>query len=517
MIEKKAGRVVDATAQEFRQEMAGISRQETAGMSRQEMAGMSRRDWLKGAGAALVASQAGWGAAAGAGLELPEGRPAAGARHFRSEAVEALIERVQRQIGDGALRTIFGNCFPNTLDTTVFVGSYEGQPDTYVVTGDIDAMWLRDSSAQVWPYVGLAKEDARLRALLEGLIRRQARMILIDPYANAFMRDASQAPLSWAVHDVTEHRAGVGERKWEVDSLCYPVRLAHGYWKATGDTRPFDAQWKEAAWTIVRTFRAQQRKADRGPYSFQRDSAVPYDTVALGGFGNPARPVGMIFSMFRPSDDACIYPLFVPANQFAVMSLRQLAEMAAQVGDDTKLAREATELAAEVERALELYGKTRSAQFGEIWAYEVDGYGNALMMDDANAPGLISMAYLGTCGIGDAVYRRTRSFVLSDENPYFFRGTAAEGAGGPHEGLNMVWPMGIMYRALTSAEESEIGQCLRWLRDTTAGTGFMHESFDKDNAAKFTRPWFAWANTLFGELVLKLAEERPRLLAAGPA
>ena len=262
-------------------------------------------------------------------------------RHFTGTAVEELIPRVQRQIGDKALATIFENCFPNTLDTTVFPGTYAGKPDTYVVTGDIDAMWLRDSSAQVWPYVPLAKEDAKLRELIEGLIRRQARMILIDPYANAFMRDEKAAPLSWAVHDKTEMHPGVGERKWEIDSLCYPLRLAHGYWKATGDTGPFDGTFKEAAWTVVKTFRAQQRKTGPGPYSFQRESPVPNDSVPLGGFGNPARSVGMIFSMFRPSDDACIYPLFVPANLFAVVCLRKLAELAHRVLDDVKLAAEA--------------------------------------------------------------------------------------------------------------------------------------------------------------------------------
>jgi meiotically up-regulated gene 157 (Mug157) protein len=476
------------------------------------MGGVSRRDWLKGAAAAWAVAQGGWVRAAAA--ELPHGRPAKADRHFTSAAVEALIPRLQQRIADPALGIIFENCFPNTLDTTVFPGSFEGQPDTYIVTGDIDAMWLRDSSAQVWPYLPLAKDDARLREVLEGVIRRQARMILLDPYANAFMRDATAAPLSWAVHDKTEHRAGVGERKWEVDSLCYTIRLAHGYWRASGDTRPFDATWKEAAWTIVRTFRTQQRKQGQGPYSFERESLVPTDTLPLSGFGNPAVPVGMIFSMFRPSDDACIYPLFVPANLFAVTSLRQLAELATHAAGDAKLAAEAESLAAEVERALAQYGKTQHAKFGEIWAYEVDGYGNALMMDDANAPGLVSMAYLGSCAVDDPLYRRTRAFALSDANPYFFRGKAAEGVGGPHEGLNMIWPMGIMYRALTATDDEEIRQCLRWLRDTTAGTGFMHESFQKDDASHFTRPWFAWANTLLGELLIRLATERPTLLAA---
>ncbi len=474
------------------------------------MTSMSRRDWLKGAAAAAVLAQGRFGTAA----ELPQGRPPAGERHFTSAAVEALIARVQKGIADPALATIFANCLPNTLDTTVWPGSFEGKPDTYIVTGDIDAMWLRDSSAQLWPYLPLAREDARLRELLEGAIRRQARMILLDPYANAFMRDNSAAPLTWAVNDRTDHHPGVGERKWEVDSLCYTIRLAHGYWRATGDARPFDATWKEAAWSIVRTFRTQQRKEGPGPYFFQRASEVPSDTVPLGGFGNPARPVGMIFSMFRPSDDACLYPLFVPANLFAVVSLRQLAELAEKVAGDARLAAEAALLAAEVEAAVRRYGKTDREGTGSIWAYEVDGYGNQLAMDDANAPGLLSLAYLGCCAVQDPLYQRTRAFALGAANPYFFKGRAAEGIGGPHVGLNQVWPMSILMRALTSTSEQEIRQCLRWLRDTTAGTGFMHESFDKDNPASFTRAWFAWANTLFGELIVRLANERPALLAA---
>jgi meiotically up-regulated gene 157 (Mug157) protein len=480
------------------------------------MVAISRRAWMQGA-AALAFTAHAWAeealVAAAKEMELPRARPAVGARHFTSEAVETVIQQVKKQIPDVPLATIFENCFPNTLDTTVFPGAYEGKPDTYIVTGDIDAMWLRDSSAQVTPYLALAKQDPRLRELLEGVIRRQARMILIDPYANAFMRDSAAPPLKWAVNDKTKHYPGVGERKWEVDSLCYPIRLAYGYWQQTGDTGPFDAQWKEAAWTIVRTFRAQQRKQGTGPYSFQRESETPTDTLALDGFGNPAIPVGMIFSMFRPSDDACTYPLFVPANLFAVVSLGQLSALASQVLKDAKLAEEANALATEVQTALNQYGKTKHARYGEIWAYEVDGYGNTLIMDDANAPGLLSLPYLGCCGIDDPFYKRTRQFVLGEANPYFFRGTAAEGVGGPHAGLNMIWPMSIIMRALTSTNDAEIRECLRWLRNTTAGTGFMHESFQKDDPQVFTRAWFAWANTLFGELTVRLVSERPQVFA----
>ena len=213
------------------------------------MEGITRRTWIKGAASWLLAAPFAESFASSRNIDLPNARPPVAERRFRSEAVEERIQLVRRMIADPALATIFVNCFPNTLDTTVTPGTFEGKPDTFVVTGDIDAMWLRDSSAQVWPYLPLAREDVRLRALLEGVIRRQARMILLDPYANAFLRSPTDAPLSWAVADKTEHHAGVGERKWELDSLCYPIRLAHGYWQATGDTSPFDAQWKEAAWT----------------------------------------------------------------------------------------------------------------------------------------------------------------------------------------------------------------------------------------------------------------------------
>ncbi len=445
-------------------------------------------------------------------LNIAQGRPHPASRRFSSPAIESAIADISQKIADPFLRAMFVRCFPNTLDTTVFPGTLNGKPDTFVITGDIDAMWLRDSSAQVWPYLPFAKQDPKLLDLLAGLVRRQARMILIDPYANAFTRAISDPPLPWAVHDKTIMKPGVAERKWEVDSLCYTIRLAHGYWRETGNTDPFDATWRGAAWKIVETFQEQQRIDGEGPYSFQRRTFTPTDTLPLSGFGNPARPVGMIFSMFRPSDDACIYPLFVPANMFALRSLSRLQEMAVQVIADLKLASACAGLISALQASLRQYGTVHHPEFGEIWAYEVDGYGNALMMDDANAPGLLSLPYLECCSVADPMYQRTRAFALSASNPYFFRGTAAEGIGGPHIGLGQIWPISIILRALTSTDDAEIAMCLKWLRDTTAGTDFMHESFDENNPQKFTRPWFAWANTLFGELIVNLASTRPSLL-----
>jgi len=485
--------------------------------------GLSRRDLLKGGssmavGAAAMAWVPGTARAAvlpeaGSPLEvavpLESKRPAAADRRFRSEAVERFLSETSRLIGDPELAWMFVNCFPNTLDTTVEPGEFEGKPDTVVITGDIAAMWMRDSSAQVWPYLALAAKDDRLRALLEGVIRRQARCLLIDTYANAFMADLSAKPLEWSRTDQTEMRQGVGERKYELDSLCYPIRLAHGYWKSTGGTQPFDARWAEGMRRVLATMRVQQRRHGEGPYRFKRMAANPTDSL-VNGIGYPARPTGMIASCFRPSDDACVLPFLVPSNLFAVTSLRQLAEMANGILHDAAMANEASALAGEVETGLRQYAQAKTPE-GAIWAFEVDGFGGQVLMDDANVPSLLGLPYLESSPDA-AMYARTRAFVWSERNPWFFRGSAGEGIGGPHIGRDSVWPMSQIVYALTSRSDAEIRHTLGMLKTASAGTGFMHESYNKDDARKFTRAWFAWANTLFGELVGGLATRRPELL-----
>jgi meiotically up-regulated gene 157 (Mug157) protein len=437
-------------------------------------------------------------------------RPALQDRKFHSAAVETYLSTVGRRIGDPELAWLFENCYPNTLDTTIEFGSFEGKPDTAVITGDIPAMWLRDSSAQVWPYLPLAAKDPALRQMLEGIIRRQARCILIDPYANAFMADLDAPPLEWSRSDTTELKHGVGERKWELDSLCYPIRLAHGYWRATGDTAPFDQSWRAAMKLAVETMRIQQRKHGLGPYRFQRTSKIATETLPSDGYGAPVRPVGLIASGFRPSDDACTFPFLVPSNLFAVTALGYLSQMANQILKDSVLANEAAALATEVASALRQYAVTQTAA-GSIWAYEVDGYGSQLLMDDANVPSLLALPYLESSPDA-ALYARTRSFAWSERNPWFFQGSAGEGIGGPHEGKDMIWPMAITVYALTSQSETEIMHAISMLKSASAGSGFTHESFNSNDAAKFTRAWFAWANSLFGELVARVAENHPQLL-----
>jgi len=467
----------------------------------------TRRHFLAGS-AALAATPAFAAAPAFASK-----RPALADRRFTSPAVERELARVSKQIADPKLRWMFGNCYPNTLDTTVKMGTVDGRPDAFVITGDINALWLRDSSAQVTPYLHLVKDDPRLGELFRGLIARQARSILIDPYANAFMQDPSaKTDLSWSLKDQTEMKPGVAERKWEIDSLCYPMRLAHGYWQATRDPRPFDGTWAAAARASVRTFREQQRKDGRGPYSFLRTSNRNTEMMPLEGWGNPMRPAGLIVSGFRPSDDACQYPFLIPSNLFAVTALREMARVASEAAHDDALASDATALAAELEAALKQWGTMRLRDGREVWAFEVDGFGNALFMDDANVPSLSGLGYLGCVAPNDALWRRTEAAAWSEANPYFFRGTAGEGIGGPHVGLGQIWPMSLIVRALSTTDAATIRTCLKTLRDTDAGTGFMHETFDMNDPTKWTRHWFAWANGLFGELIVRLARTNPAIL-----
>jgi meiotically up-regulated gene 157 (Mug157) protein len=365
-------------------------------------------------------------------------------------------------------------------------------------------MWLRDSGAQVWPYIQLAPEDEHLRNMLAGVIHRQFKLINIDPYANAFNDGPTGG--EWQ-SDMTEMKLEVHERKWEIDSQCYPIRLAYHYWKTTGDDSVFGTVWQDAIRNILKTLKEQQRKDNLGPYRFLRKTDRQLDTKCCLGWGNPVNPVGLIVSSFRPSDDATTFDFLVPSNFFAVTSLRKAAEILTEVNKDKETASECLELADEVEKALKKHAIVRHPKYGKIYAFEVDGFGNRFLMDDANVPSLLAMAYLGDVPLNDKVYQNTRRFVWSEDNPYFFKGSKGEGIGGPHVGYDMAWPMSIMMKAFTSQDDAEIKECIEMLMRTDAGTGFMHESFNVNDPYDFTRPWFAWQNTLFGELIIKLIDD----------
>jgi len=471
----------------------------------------TRRDFIKGTSAAAIGfnlAQIGFGAQSAGGFV--SNRPPMGKRTFVSAAVEKKIAEVKARIADPEVAWLFENCFPNTLDTTVDYEIIDGKHDTFIITGDIDAMWLRDSTCQVWPYMPLITEDEKLKNMVAGLVNRQAKCVLLDPYANAFFKDVNRVS-EW-ITDKPRVKPGVHERKWEIDSLCYVVRLADEYYKLTKDGSVFDSQWDQAMRLIVKTFKTEQRKDGTTPYRFIRETSRMTDAPVFDGLGRPARPVGLICSMFRPSDDATVLPYLIPSNLFAVQSLRQLATIYTTVLKDRAFAKECTDMADEVEQAVMEWGTREHLDFGRIYAYEADGFGNMLFIDDANVPSLLSLSYLGYHKPADAMYQRTRRYLMSDSNPWYLKGKAAEGAGSPHTGRDSIWPMGIILRALTSTDKQEVAKCLHMLKTTHAGKGFMHESFNKDNPDIFSRSWFAWANTLFGELILKVDHEFGDLL-----
>ncbi len=429
-------------------------------------------------------------------------------RKFVSKAVEAKIAEVKANIKDKELAWMFENCYPNTLDTTVETGTRGGKLDSFVITGDIHALWLRDSTAQVTPYLSLVKDDQNLQNLIKGLIHRQAMSVLIDPYANAFNKDDSIGHAD----DKPLNKPGVFERKYEVDSLCYVLRLSYQYWKATNDATAFDDEWKRATRLIVETFKTEQLKNGKSPYQFIRKTDWMIDASPFLGAGRPVKPVGLIRSAFRPSDDSTDLSFLIPSNMFAVVELKHLAEIFQTVFKDDVFAKECRDLAEEVDAAIQKYAIFDAANHGKIYAYEIDGFGGRILMDDANVPNLLSIPYLGYKKANDPLYQNTRKFVLSENNPYFTRGKFAEGISSPHTGLSKIWHLGIIMRALTSTDDAEIKNALSMLKNTHAGTGFMHESFNPDDPNDFTRKWFAWANTIFGEMILKVYSERKYLL-----
>jgi hypothetical protein len=428
-------------------------------------------------------------------------RPAPADRAFVSQAIEQRIRDAASRIADPGLRRLLEGTLPNTLDTTIVsADGTDDRPDTFVVTGDIEAMWLRDSTAQVWPYLASVRDDADLDRLIRGVIHRQSDQILLDPYANAFL--SNDEPGEWAT-DETEMRPGVHERKWEPDSLFAFCRLSVGYWRAARSLRPFDGAWRGALETVVRTLRTEQRLAGPGPYRFRRPNPDPTDVVPNDGRGAPTRPNGMVHGAFRPSDDAADLPLSVPINLALADALDDVAPLAEAVGDSPR-ATEARALARAIRTGVARDGTVRHGT-ETIWAYEVDGLGGRVLMDDANVPSLLSLPYLGACAADDPLYAATRRWILSAANPWWFQGAVGDGIGSPHTGPRRIWPIAVAMRGLTATTDDERLAAVRLLGASHAGTYLAHESFDPDDPGRFTRSWFAWANSLVGELLERAA------------
>ncbi|MBI1256184.1 MAG: metal-independent alpha-mannosidase [Chloroflexi bacterium] len=414
-------------------------------------------------------------------------------------AVLRLIEAAEKQIAlrEPGLLPLFRQCYLNTLETTV---NLLDDGTTFVITGDIPAMWLRDSTAQIRPYLRLAAEDQTIQRMAAGLIRRQAQYLLIDPYANAFNQEANGHGHQ---NDKTQMNDWIWERKYELDSLCYPVQLLNDYVEVTHDQSIFDETIHQMLHAVVATMQTEQHHDERSTYSFQRVNCPPSDTLHLGGHGTRTNFTGMVWSGFRPSDDACKFGYLVPANMFAVVILEHLARFARDIYHDQPLAEAAEQVRADIQFGIETYAIVQHPRFGRIYAYETDGYGNTNLMDDANVPSLLSLPYLGYCAANDPLYQATRAFILSSENPYYSSGQYARGVGSPHIPASYIWPIALVMQGLTSTDADEQHELIRMLISTTAGTNFMHESFQPDQPENFTRSWFAWANSLFGEFILR--------------
>jgi len=363
------------------------------------------------------------------------------------------------------------------------------EPDgtTFVSTGDIDGEWLRDSSAVLTPYIGLAITDSYVRNMLRGAIARQAKYILIDPYANAFTKDYQ-----------------ISERKFEMDSLLYPIRLAYVYWKTTGDRSIFTPQLQRALTVALRTLRLEQHHATRSHYR--------HSELANNGMGTRVAYTGLVWTAFRPSDDAARYQYNIPDNMFAAVVLRQLTEIEKQVYRDGALAQEAWGLSVQIRLGIEHYALVNEPGFGRIYAYEIDGFGHANLMDDANIPSLLSAPYFGYVSAHDSVYKATRNFVLSSRNPYYFSGRYAAGIGSPHTPHGYVWPLALVVEVITATDQNEIGRVMGYIAASDTGDHRLHESFNADWPESYTRDDFAWPNALFAQLMLARQGRLPPIL-----
>lgn len=406
------------------------------------------------------------------------------------------VDEFSSKIPDPAVKQMFLNCFYSTLDTTTEMLS---DGTCYVFTGDIPAMWLRDSSVQVTGYLPYCNEDQDVKALIKGLIKRQMRYIIFDPYSNAFKKE----PAEGGHKDKTDFQHDIiWERKFEVDSLCYPLWLINKYYQISGDESIFDPEFYAAYDLILKTFKIEQDHDELSPYYFMREGHYSGDSLDNQGKGAKSRKCGLIWSAFRPSDDKCKYHYLIPSNMMAVSVYRDFEEIFAKLGN-TGYAKQAGEFAREVDQAIKDYAVFEHKKYGKMYSFETDGYGNHNLMDDANVPSLLSLPYLGYCKKDDTLYLNTRNFILSGDNPYYYKGTAAKGVGSPHTPENYIWHIAIVMQMLTSGDEKEINECFETLIKSDGGRGVMHESFDKDDPKKFTREWFAWANTLFAIAVVK--------------
>ena len=455
-----------------------------------------------------------------------------------------MIRDFNETIVDKDLARIFENAFPNTLDTTVkwHVDGAEKQtkkthffssgsedawqgPQSFIVTGDINAEWLRDSTNQLAQYQRLAKHDKRIENLILGAINTQAEYVIEAPYCNAFQpppvskirpSDNGQGD---AVHPAYEP-SRVFECKYELDSLAHFLSLGNQFYAHTGSTAFLTSRWHKALENVLEvldeqskgTFNEKTGALQRQNYRFQRLTNTGTETLNLAGNGNPLNyGSGLVRSAFRPSDDATILGFFIPANAMMAVELKRTSEILSAAGSSS-LAKELRQRSETIEKGIWTHGVVNHAKWGPVFAYEVDGYGSSIIMDDANLPSLLALPLLGFVGREERTYQNTRKMILSKEgNPYYLTGRYLNGIGGPHIGLQNAWPMSLLVQAMTTDDEVEIEKILRNIKDASH-LGLIHESVNVDRLRDYTRSWFAWANSVFAQTILDIAERKPHML-----
>ncbi|KAF2459024.1 hypothetical protein BDY21DRAFT_370526 [Lineolata rhizophorae] len=481
-------------------------------------------------------------------LSLPYQRPVPECRTFQSPLVEQVIEDITSRMTDKDLARIFENAFPNTLDTTVRwhvngttanqmrkkrgwwwggkrdEGAWEGA-QSFIVTGDINAEWLRDSTNQLAQYQTLAKSDPTIADLILGAINTQAEFVIESPYCNAFQPPPpSGLPPTSNGQDDFVHPAYeptfVFECKYEVDSLAAFLSFSNQFYVSAGSTDFLTSRWYLALDTLLDTLDAQAKPTfnqetgqfERNAYTFQRQTNTGTETLSLNGVGNPLNGgTGLIRSAFRPSDDATILGFFIPGNAMMAVELKRASTLLRTAGK-TQLAEDLHERGVRIEAGIWEHGVVHHKVYGSVFAYEVDGYGSSIMMDDANLPSLLALPLLGFVSATDETYLNTRRMILEKAgNPYYLKGSAFQGIGGPHIGLQNAWPMSLLVEAMTSEDDGEITEALRLVKESSL-LGLVHESIDVNLIRSYTRSWFAWANSVFAQTILDLAQRKPHLL-----
>ncbi|KAI9681032.1 MAG: hypothetical protein M1822_007106 [Bathelium mastoideum] len=476
-------------------------------------------------------------------MKLPYQRPAPQCRTFQSPLVEEVITDITTKMRDKDLARIFENAFPNTVDTTVRwhtdgTGKRSQQAlmnwrdqskwqgaQSFIVTGDIDAEWLRDSTNQLRQYQPLAKKDKKIFNLILGAINTQAEFVIESPYCNAFQPPppSGLSPVNNnqddEVHPAPEPSV-VFECKYELDSLAHFLSLSNQFYAQTESTTFINARWLKALDVLLRTLDEQETPTfdpktsslNKNKYTFKRKTQAGTETLTLNGNGNPLNSgTGLIRSAFRPSDDATTLGFFIPANAMIAAELKKTAAILRKNSDGVR----SDKLQARGERieaGVWEYGVVTHKKYGQVFAYEVDGYGSQIIMDDANLPSLLALPLMGFVDKDDKVYQNTRKMILEKGgNPYYLKGKEFRGIGGPHIGLQNAWPMSLLVQAMTSDDDDEILDALELVKQASP-LGLIHESINVNRVKEYSRSWFAWANSVFAQTILDLAGRKPQLL-----